>query len=411
MFNTLKRTNGASEYVVEPSDPPFNKRQKILARVACAYCREKKVHPDQLIYYMCIQDTNGAQLKCSGELEGCQRCLARSIECTYLSSRASPITHRKQPSATITTPSDTTNLSALSPETVEIPLDVELMWDRDDVWNYTAGSNDMQWSDPVVFDSTGLVTLEDTSCMDTFIIDAFKSSGSSSTVRSTNSGGCRSPPSYDTPSTLLSEPTLSFCDCVNHLLLQNEKLSVTLFARRTERKPSLANIFTDGIWQCQKGSMASCEALLGCDACSSRSELVTQVIRMCDMIMGSIEDMHLQLTSNDQLEDDVQSEQSLGRNARAGGKISWDIMSGNVEHGRLRSQSLSQWNLDDEELHILQGLLNSRVVRLGSLLTKIRQITVAKQWLDCEIMNESIRKRHGFVSTIGRECRTRLRSI
>lgn len=43
MFSTLKCASGATGYVVEPAEPPFNKRQKVLARVACAYCREKKV--------------------------------------------------------------------------------------------------------------------------------------------------------------------------------------------------------------------------------------------------------------------------------------------------------------------------------------------------------------------------------
>ncbi|KAK2024956.1 hypothetical protein LX32DRAFT_655824 [Colletotrichum zoysiae] len=162
----------------------------------------------------------------------------------------------------------------MTPATAERPSEVEMMWGEDDVWNYTAGFDEVQWPDPVVFDSTDIVAMD---------------------VQSTSSRAARSTSGCSTPSTLLSEPATSSCDCIDLLLLQNEKLSVTLFTSRDERKSSPANIFTDEIWRCQKGTMASCETLLGCDSCSSRSERV------------------ILLTSNAQPDDDIQSERRLGR--------------------------------------------------------------------------------------------------
>ncbi|TLD19142.1 hypothetical protein PspLS_09763 [Pyricularia sp. CBS 133598] len=377
MFSTLKCASGATGYVVEPAEPPFNKRQKILTRVACAYCREKK-------------------LRCSGEPEGCQRCLARSIECTYLSPRASPPAHRRQSSTATPALSDVTSFSTLAPSAAEETLEDKLMmWGDDDVWNYTDGLDDIQWPGAAVLNRSSIVSLEDTNCINTRPTDSIGNRGLYSTSQSPKGDGCKRTPRQTTPSTLVSDPTPSCCDCINQLLQQNERLSVTLFTGRTEKKPSAANIFTNAIWRCHKESMASCEALLSCDSCSSRSELVILAIGICRMIMTSIEDIHMQLRNN-MLSEDDNSEQSLDRSPRTGEKRTRDDMSGVDERQMSRSPRSSQWELDEDEVHIVQGLLNPRVSRLGSLLTKIRQITVAKHWPDCEMMNESIRKRHGF---------------
>lgn len=158
--------------------------------------------------------------------------------------------------------------------------------------------------------------------------------------------------------------------------------------------------------------MGSCEALLGCDSCSSRSELVVLAITMCDMIMTSIEAVYLQLKGI-QLEDHIQLEQIPGRNtstgcshltklsgrAVMGEKTMRDLFPGSGEQQSPRRPSLSRWDVDDDELHIVQSLFNSRVTRLGALLAKVRQITVAKHWPVYEAMNDIIRERLAIVST------------
>ncbi|KAI6307268.1 hypothetical protein MCOR34_007677 [Pyricularia oryzae] len=388
MFSTLKCASGATGYVVEPAEPPFNKRQKVLARVACAYCREKK-------------------LRCSGEPEGCQRCLARSIECVYLSQRASPAGHRRQSSTATLASSDISSISTLAPSTAEeTSQDKLMMWGDDDVWNYTEGLEDMQWPGAAVMNRATIVTLEDTSCTNTRATDNLGHRGSISSAQSPiDKVSRRTTPRHSTPLTTVSDAAFGCCDCINQLLQQNEKLSITLFTGRAERKPCPADIFTNAIWRCHKDSMASCEALLSCDSCSSRSELVILAIGMCRMIMTSIEDIHAQLRSNVLLDDDLRSEQSQYRSPRAGDKRTRDDVSGSEERQRSRSPLSGQWDLDEDELHIVRGLLDSRVARIGCLLTKIRQITVARHWPGCETMNEGIRKRHAFIAANAHECR------
>lgn len=104
-----------------------------------------------------------SQLRCSGEPEGCQRCLARSIECVYLSQRASPAGHRRQSSTATLASSDISSISTLAPSTAEeTSQDKLMMWGDDDVWNYTEGLDDMQWPGATVMNRASIVTLEGT---------------------------------------------------------------------------------------------------------------------------------------------------------------------------------------------------------------------------------------------------------
>ncbi|KAK2036166.1 hypothetical protein LZ31DRAFT_547650 [Colletotrichum somersetense] len=324
MFSTLKSVNGTSGYILKPSAPPF-KRQRTLARVACANCRGKK-------------------LRCSGDPEGCQRCLARDIECTYISASVSPTANSRLSQPDIPTPSDTTNALSLAPAAVEGPSEAELFtWSGNDTWEYTSGFDDVL-SSPMekftgaaaVIDSTGMVTPVDTTCAAIGGTESLMSTGvcssrasGTNTTGKTNSGTPTNTHSHITPSNQLPEPISRSCGCINQLLLNNENLNVTLFS--------------------------------------------------------SVEDVYLQLKGS-QLEDGIPMEQMLcGHTSTSGGNLftnlygklvigkkTKDVLLGSDEQHSQHRQSLSRWNLDEDELHIAQSLLNSRANRLGSLLTKVK---------------------------------------
>ncbi|PWY93638.1 hypothetical protein BO94DRAFT_622010 [Aspergillus sclerotioniger CBS 115572] len=75
MFCTLRRSKNTMEsYASELTTPPFAK-PKSKFNAACANCRKSK-------------------LKCSGEPQGCQRCLTKNLQCNYLSFREG-VSHNK----------------------------------------------------------------------------------------------------------------------------------------------------------------------------------------------------------------------------------------------------------------------------------------------------------------------------
>ncbi|KAI1394752.1 hypothetical protein F4819DRAFT_239462 [Hypoxylon fuscum] len=69
MFSTfmhLESGSGSGQYVVESTASPFDRPSHRISRLACVYCRSKKV-------------------KCTGEEHGCRRCLDKQIVCSYTS--------------------------------------------------------------------------------------------------------------------------------------------------------------------------------------------------------------------------------------------------------------------------------------------------------------------------------------
>ncbi|KAL0262784.1 hypothetical protein SLS55_001757 [Diplodia seriata] len=354
MFSTLKNsTDAEGTYVLEPTRPPFDsKRQGKLAR-----------------------------LKCSGDSNGCTRCLSKNIECRYPttgSAAASTERSRSTPSATASPPGN----SAPPAENAALATtdnDVDALMNLD-------------------HPSTAL------------FLESLDAPHVGADFMDTTSG---------TRKQACNGLDLCCCDCIKEAIQTYESVQVDLVVLTSQDSPASASSGqaqqqcgtlcdchnTAGlidVLQHQKAALGSCKALVGCPRCREQSAYVMFAISMCGALLESIEHLH-QLVSpvddlspppppkaprrqaNQMLSPAHSRKSSVAHGSLPGSDDSLDGFPFARQQQHRRGVQIGRWKLDDDdERHVIQGLLSARMVTLGRVIDGIERAVDDNQWLTHE---------------------------
>ncbi|KAI1742418.1 hypothetical protein F4680DRAFT_445981 [Xylaria scruposa] len=426
MFGTLRYNRSSDEaYSLEATDAPFaKKRQGVPARTACASCRERKA-------------------KCTGEEYGCQRCLARNIECRY------PSTQRKRPGSTLN------EGIRQGPPTARGSLDST---EEDGATTTTPFSSTLpdsqsRHSQPtsITTDSSSGGVFPDAElgfCPDlNFPFDFQTSAGFTSDLPSPSdepsNGGLSS---THFPKILLGAERISgnsnsrfhassrsrelkynnaqSCSCFSLAMCTHEAIEVNLVHGLQDQSATAENLL-----QHMKTCLADCEALLRCHACRTKSEFVMLILSMCEKIACSLEDAYALLLPPASCRRDLYSDKAdRSRVWGTGSGASWtrhpvntaeafgsgitpvpvafparresvvnevDSIPEPSERTRWREEGeiggdnpsvrrrlkIGFWQLDDDdETHVLRGLLVARIGKFATLLETLRDVVGKHQW-------------------------------
>ncbi|KAL1637027.1 hypothetical protein SLS58_009466 [Diplodia intermedia] len=418
MFSTLKNsTDAEGTYVLEPTRPPFDsKRQGKLARVACTHCRAKK-------------------LKCSGDSNGCTRCLSKNIECRYPttgSAAASTERSRSTPSATASPPGNSAPPAENGvPATTDNDVDALMNLDHPSTALFLesldaphVGADFMDTTSATIqwpFDD--LFPLQD--------LHAVQPAGQANDSQ-------QLPFSFPTAPDSASNRTqqhqdqqrkqacngldLCCCDCIKEAIQTYESIQVDLVVLTSPGSPASASSGqaqqqcgtlcdchnTAGlidVLQHQKAALGSCKALVGCPRCREQSAYVMFAISMCGALLESIEHLHQLVSPGDDLSPPPPQPKAPRRAANQMLSPARSRKSSVVAHGSLpgsddsldgfpfarqhqqhrRGVQIGRWKLDDDdERHVIQGLLSARMVTLGRVIDGIERAVDDNQWLTHE---------------------------
>ncbi|KAI1454035.1 hypothetical protein F4805DRAFT_338639 [Annulohypoxylon moriforme] len=439
MFSTLRHSNSADEpYILEPAFPPFDPKRK-LVRSACKSCRSSK-------------------LKCTGEENGCQRCLAKNIDCVYPVNTGS---HARKQSTEVrkaaaqskknggtTEPKDTRGARSRrnSPDKTQDynfsdmivdfdetqSFDVNLEPSRsssisEDVFSFQTGrtprSTDLPDDFPTKPFYGSLYDLDLMSPMSPALGTAFHGTGSEFPDSETRH------PSIDDFANITDFGTAPFeeysissnsettCSCTKQAATIYESVEVHLVWG--PRETGDANV-SEKILQHQKKALAQCEKILRCPQCISRSEVVMLVASTCERIMGSLENMFAEPSEGDNF--GWIGTSSGGLDPHQGSTAGTDLTNGIVEEDRVlfeqidsgnigagsdldgrRRVRIGRWQLDDEdELHVLQSLLAARMTKLDRLIGQLEAAIKGNYWPAHKGLIRSLRQRFARASVFNK---------
>ncbi|KAI1757661.1 hypothetical protein F4782DRAFT_479378 [Xylaria castorea] len=427
MFGTLRYNRSSDEaYSLEATDAPFaKKRQGVPARTACASCRERKA-------------------KCTGEEYGCQRCLTRNIECRYPSTQrkrpgstlnegirqGTPTTARgsldstEEDGITTTTPFSSTLPDSQSrysqPTSITTDLssgsvfpDAELGFCPDinfpfDFQTSTGFTSDL----PSPSDELPHGGVSDTR-FPKILSGAERISGSSNSRFHASSRSREH-----------RHNNVQSCLCFSLAMCTHEAIEVNLVHGLQDQSATAENLL-----QHMKTCLADCEALLRCHACRTKSEYVMLILSMCEKIACSLEDARAVLLPSASHRKDLHSDKAdRNRVWGTGSGASWtqhranapealrsgiasvpavlparreplvnEVDSAHEQHDRTswreggeiggghpsvrRRLRIGFWQLDDDdETHVLRGLLVARIGKFATLLETLRDVVGKHQW-------------------------------
>ncbi|KAI0882029.1 uncharacterized protein GGS22DRAFT_191760 [Annulohypoxylon maeteangense] len=428
MFSTLRHSNSADEpYILEPAFPPFDPKRKLL--------------------------------KCTGEENGCQRCLAKNIDCVYpvnsgsharkqstelrkaaaQSKKNGGTTERKDTSerrGRRNSPDKTQdyNFSDMIVDFDETqPFDINLEPScsssvSEDVFSFQTGrtprSTDLPDDFPTKPFYGSLYDLDLLSPMSPAVGTTFHGTGSEFPNSETRH------PSIDDFANLTDFGTAPFedysmssnseatCSCTKQAATIYESVEVHLVWG--PRETGDANV-SEKILQHQKKALAQCEKILRCPRCIGRSEVIMLVASTCERIMGSLENMFaepseagdnlgwMQTSSggfdgNQCSTTDTDLTNGLGDEESALFKQTdmASIGASGDTDGR-RGLRIGRWQLDDEdELHVLQSLLAARMTKLDKLIGQLETAIKGNYWPAHKGLIRSLRQRFARASVFNK---------
>ncbi|OJD36535.1 c6 finger domain-containing protein [Diplodia corticola] len=411
MFSTLKNsTDPEGAYVLEPTRPPFDsKRQGKLARVACTHCRAKK-------------------LKCSGDSNGCARCLNKNIECRYPATGNPPPPERSSPSSAASEPASSappTEKAAAATAAPDDDVDALMNLDHPSTALFL-GSLDAppvggDFLDPAPgtaqwpFDD--LFSLQDLHAMQPAgqIGDGQQHPLAFPTAPDSGSGRVQQHQQDQRGKQGCTGLDLCCCYCIKDAIQTYEAVQVDLVVLTSQESPAAASQAqqcgtlcdchnTAGlidVLQHQKAALASCKALVACNRCRSQSAYAMFAISMCGTLLESIEHLHLLVSPDDDFTPPPAKAARRGTNpnmspshSRSQSRKSSvaqvplagcdDSLDGTpfARQQYRRGVQIGRWKLDDDdERHVIQGLLSARLVTLGRVIDGIERTVDENQWL------------------------------
>ncbi|KAI1352811.1 hypothetical protein F5Y01DRAFT_313473 [Xylaria sp. FL0043] len=386
MFCTLKHNSLSDEaYTFETTTPPFSrKREGRLAKIACTNCRISK-------------------LKCSGEPQGCQRCLAKKIDCCYPSpprgnshkksqsqaqSQSQP---RAQARAPAPTPPETPQFQSQSRPS-SAPVDattdddfITVISNQDTTYSGTIDDLDLSLGGFEVSDFTTPESiprlLSDGEYMDpsdamrswqqpfTFTSDDIKSTWNSTPERedAVFSTSSKQSPAVSTPAT-----SDSSCSCFLQAISTYEAIEVAVWGQNELWRNA------DDMLRYQKKALIECEELLECRRCTAQSAYTMLLLSMCQRILKALADL-CQGTSWES--SDTAASLRHGPEDKKRRRCGDDGEGADESRNRGYGISIRNRQLDDDDEHlVLQSLLTARVARLGRLISTLDKIVGEHNW-------------------------------
>ncbi|KAI0097844.1 hypothetical protein GGR51DRAFT_457864 [Nemania sp. FL0031] len=391
MFCTLKHSLSDESYTFETTTPPFSrKREGRLAKIACTNCRISK-------------------LKCSGEPNGCQRCLSKKIDCRYPSpprgnshkksqsrsqsqSQTQAQTQTQTPArAPAPTPPETPQFQPHSRPSsaphVEATADddfITVISNQETTYSNTLDDLDLSLGGFEVSDFTtpesipGLIP--DGEYMDpsdamrpwhqpfTFTSDGITSPWDGTSERedivfSVDSKTSTVPSSPDTCDTS--------CSCFSQAVSTYEAIEVAVWGQNDLWRNA------DDMLRYQKKALIECEELLECRRCTTQSAYTMLLLSMCRRILTTLGDLCQgpSWASSDAVTNLEQGPEEKRR------KYAEDSEGADDSRNRGYGISIRNRQLDDDDEHlVLQSLLTARVARLGRLLSALDKVVSEHNW-------------------------------
>lgn len=335
-------------------------------------------------------------MKCTTEPDGCQRCLARRIDCYYPESSAN-----SRSGNTSSVPADAAEMEAIS-------------WTEETSSTVAGDHLNLGYS---FLDQTDLDLLNATlACRPTYSESmAFETVEPHSFSAAEDSGmltGTVAHTELDLDFELLTspvrrtaqEPSEDLCVEGNEILPRSSETQISRSENRIPNEPpaictcfawaieayemigiqligGLQNVSTSAyqILQHQKMALMRCEDFLKCQECCSRSDFLMLVISMCDRMMSSLQSVlsqsHGRRKDHQETFGDIRLPLGVHNNTSGSTGTNEDL---SQERQRLR---IGRWELDDEdETHVLHSLLGSRLSKLSYFVDEIGRLVDKNHW-------------------------------
>ncbi|OAQ69780.2 fungal zn(2)-Cys(6) binuclear cluster domain-containing protein [Pochonia chlamydosporia 170] len=370
MFNTWKQSSNS--YVVLSTGPPFERPQNGKhRRSACNACRNSKI-------------------RCTNELTGCGNCQKRSLDCQYGTEGGTEFNIGAVQGRRKLRQKSGLALS-VSPATHDLDRPQVQISRKDTDWTdseitlgpATGLSSGSQMGSP----NTNIASLRSDRTLDLangisdFVdhtghiprgkafLDQLPLEHPVNTSGSDPCGSDRSPSLHILANTDITEPTEigftgdSTSQSITPVFSNTSSLSCLCPVTALDTWETLITDIssnggsTDSLARCQKAAMLSCEALVRCHGCSSRSQDVMLLIDICAKLLES-------LKSQD-------GEFSL-LHRRSDRRLS--LYEYSTEHG------MAEDDEDDDEKHILHSFWMARMQRLGRLIARVGMLLDGEEW-------------------------------
>ncbi|KAF4956463.1 hypothetical protein FGADI_3821 [Fusarium gaditjirri] len=365
MFNTWKQNSNS--YVVLPTGPPFEKAQNGKPRrSACNPCRTRKI-------------------RCTSEPDGCRNCRSRDLQCEYGTESDTEhdfgsVKGRRQTkqkarpglrSGALMTPVTDGNIAGDDTENVQSSSMSEAVAQDLEAIQSEFHHTEPDWSE-FMFGSPQDISSTPTNTRDSIHDTAFDSTVTMHQVLNSPGSFLTSPSlenmvdedlyshdSFPFPQSMIStgrswparteqlhdhgpSDDISSCQCSISPMETWEALTINISSKHPTSQKSI---------QAQKSAISSCEELLQCSKCSSRSRNVILLIDICAKLLDS-----LKLQDRD-LQADPQQ----------------------VDH-RPAVYEMANDQDGDEDGHVRRNLWMSRMRRLGRLIARVGELLDGDQW-------------------------------
>ena len=327
-----------------------------------------------------------AQVKCTGEKDGCRRCIENNARCSYsttVSSRSLSNANTQEDSrseAPPTTRPTSTSLpehlvSTLTPAPIgsaesEIIADRPNMSEEHSITNtntdyYTGLTPDLD------------MDLEDAHQSSLSPHEPFADFGADFSILDTTEP---IDPSIFAETNSSEEVDTAFarrqrCSCSE--MVRTYEMAELYLVWAPRDRSGVMSIEVDEIFRYQKTVLASCEAVLSCNLCSLRSEQVLLMISICNKLLASF----VQISAAPPL---IAQESARPSNlGQRSPRQEQQLIKGcSSVMSRGLNSVISEWKIDDEDKkQVLKALLNSRAARLNSLMNRLGEVVTANHWL------------------------------
>ena len=331
------------------------------------------------------------QLKCSGDPNGCERCLAKKLDCHY------PTPARSNSEKKVATPPDTpreTPQATRPPSvaTVESSTEHDLLIESNQGSAHDSILQDLTpHFDVADFATTAedlTVLLPDNDCSDLRqpefynFADMAANTPWSGTYEPEITAFCFDNESWPTvPSSATGE---SICHCIAQAVVTYEAIEVAAWGRR-----KLLNDFD--VLQSQKMALAECEKLVECQNCNVQPAYIMLLLSMFRKILRTLEDI-CSINGPKSFQTSPNADHEPQNRKRSRLSIECEDEGRAIRQGY--NGSTDNLKLDDEDKHlVLQSLLSARVGKSHHLLSMIDKVVSRQTWPVHEDLVRELRNR------------------
>lgn len=346
------------------------------------------------------------QLRCSGELSGCQRCLAKKIKCHYPApSKSSGNTENKGClPATSHAPPQTKAHSDEPSDSPESSTD-------DSISVLASFPKVLEGGSSFDFEASTFSPLEDADTL--LLTDEFSPSETLEHLSAFATDSQKNKPHDDiiwveesidhvfndststwtssdaiTPTSSSQRQSSDFCyACLAQVMRTHEGVEAAAWAQKKRVRD------TNDILQEQKKAMIECNELLDCQKCSRQPAQIMLLLSICGKILGTLEAVYYGLSARTDA-DQVPSPYQTHLKRRWAGIDGVLEPDGPLYQRPMYSIDGKKGQLDDEDrLLVTKSLLMARVKILDGLLSRLRIVITTYSWPAQQSLTQDLQHR------------------